>query len=380
MANVEIQQPNADAHDFSDAYHFDARTDERPPRDVKRIVVVGTVVPDFIFKGFTKLTHVHLPESVEHIGWSAFEECRSLKTITLPRSLRQIEGHAFLRSGLESVSIPDRCSIIGCHVFAYCEQLKSISFPKNDALDIEMACCQGCSSLVACDLGSGMKQLNNSFFEKCCSLEEIHLPSSIVRIGCDSFEDASALKEIYLHDNIVHISDGSFSGCKNLRKVRLPNNANTFIGNNAFKNCSSLLQIVRPERCLNHDGCMWSIPQTQSTAKHLDFLASPTSANENSTVSFLYYLLLLHEHQAAKKTQRLLICSALLHLTSSEAMWKSFSWPSECDDLVAAAENARTCMLRDSSFRDVALIHCVSAGYLPQLKLHIWGMGLYNKN
>ena len=248
MANVEIQQPNADAHDFSDAYHFDARTDERPPRDVKRIVVVGTVVPDFIFKGFTKLTHVHLPESVEHIGWSAFEECRSLKTITLPRYLRQIEGHAFLRSGLESVSIPDRCSIIGCHVFAYCEQLKSISFPKNDALDIEMACCQGCSSLVACDLGSGMKQLNNSFFEKCCSLEEIHLPSSIVRIGCDSFDDASALKEINLHDNIVHISDGSFSGCKNLRKVRLPNNANTFIGNNAFKNCSSLLQIVRPEK------------------------------------------------------------------------------------------------------------------------------------
>ena len=65
------------------------------------------IIEDQALQGKTHLTSVILPELLESIGRSAFEDCSNLSTINLPSSLEYIGPSAFRGcSRLKSVSIP----------------------------------------------------------------------------------------------------------------------------------------------------------------------------------------------------------------------------------------------------------------------------------
>ena len=71
---------------------------------------------------------VAVPEGVETIGQSAFDECVKLTGVTLPESLLTIEFHAFMECrGLTEVTIPRNVRKIGPWAFFYCKGLKKIT-------------------------------------------------------------------------------------------------------------------------------------------------------------------------------------------------------------------------------------------------------------
>ena len=61
-----------------------------------------------------------LLSQVTTIGFQAFKDLNSLKTIVFPETLTTIKGYAFSSSGLESVTIPETISSIGHYAFLYC--------------------------------------------------------------------------------------------------------------------------------------------------------------------------------------------------------------------------------------------------------------------
>ena len=72
--------------------------------------------------------NVTVPEGVEAIGPSAFDECAGLTGVTLPESLRAIGFHAFMECrGLTEVTIPENVRTIGPWAFFYCKGLRSIT-------------------------------------------------------------------------------------------------------------------------------------------------------------------------------------------------------------------------------------------------------------
>ena len=61
-----------------------------------------------------------VPYSVKSIG-TAFSECSSLTSITIPNSVKRIGASAFKEcSGLTSITIPNSVTSIGAYAFAYC--------------------------------------------------------------------------------------------------------------------------------------------------------------------------------------------------------------------------------------------------------------------
>ena len=71
-----------------------------------------------------------IPDEVTSIGYTAFEACTGLTSITIPDGVTSIGNYAFERcSGLESITIPDSVTSIGYMAFGYCTGLTSIYIP-----------------------------------------------------------------------------------------------------------------------------------------------------------------------------------------------------------------------------------------------------------
>ena len=71
---------------------------------------------------------------VVQIGNSAFEECSSLKEVTLPSKLTTVSGKAFSGCNrLRSIALPDKVGNIGISAFAGCFDLSVINLPLSKA-------------------------------------------------------------------------------------------------------------------------------------------------------------------------------------------------------------------------------------------------------
>jgi len=82
----------------------------------------GETVPEMI---------VTMGKNVKTIGTSAFNGCDSLKSITLPSTLKTIYGYAFQSSGLTGITIPASVDSIGDRAFGSCGNMTSINIENS---------------------------------------------------------------------------------------------------------------------------------------------------------------------------------------------------------------------------------------------------------
>jgi len=126
--------------------------------------VTGVVLPDTIViqhilgfnnHGFagTPLQSITFPKGITFIPNSFFQNCKSLKSIAIPDTVKTIEAYAFSGSGLTSIVIPEGVEEIEMWAFANCKDLKSVTLPESIRV-IESHAFQGCSSLETVNLPS----------------------------------------------------------------------------------------------------------------------------------------------------------------------------------------------------------------------------------
>ena len=189
------------------------------------------------FKGCINLTSVDLSECslLEGIGESAFEGCTSMTTISLPASVKWIGVDAFRGcTALENVVIPAD------------SQLESIQGEYNYWLSPnERGAFYGCSSLQSIWLPSSVKTIDYAAFMNCSSLVSINIPDSVTEIGAYAFSGCESLKRVSIPGSIRSISNYAFRYCSNLTEILLPEGL-TSIGRFAFYYCTSLHEIEFP--------------------------------------------------------------------------------------------------------------------------------------
>ena len=69
---------------------------------------------------------------------------------------------------------------------------------------------------------------------------------SVTSIGNDAFRDCSSLTSITIPNSVNAIGDRAFYDCRSLTSITIPNSV-TSIGNSAFENCSDLASINIPQ-------------------------------------------------------------------------------------------------------------------------------------
>lgn len=177
----------------------------------------------------------------------AFAECRGIKKIVLPQTLKRINDYAFSRcTELETIVIPDSVTRIGAYVFKECISLKSVNIPSGISA-IPEGMFSGCAKLENIELHDGLNVIGDAAFQKCTSLQTIQLPSTIEKINAYAFEQCVKLKNVQLPEKVDGIGIYAFSKCSSLESITLPESL-TGIGDNAFFNCVNLKNVKIPSK------------------------------------------------------------------------------------------------------------------------------------
>mgnify|MGYP002622087404 CR=1 FL=1 len=83
----------------------------------------------YVYKGeMPEDTHIDIKEGCTYIGYAAFIGHSNLTSITLPETVKTIDGFAFSRTGLKEVVIPRSCTLMGGRSFYYCSELEKVTF------------------------------------------------------------------------------------------------------------------------------------------------------------------------------------------------------------------------------------------------------------
>ena len=202
------------------------------------------------------LTNISIPEKVnlESIDYTittiddgAFYKCSSLKSFTIPNSIKKIGNNAFSYcTSLTSITIPENIQNIGEYTFSDCTNLQSVLW---NAIDCSAShdghkvfpIFQGCKNITSFTIDKKVKKLPDGL---CYGLpiSKITIPNSVISIGVSTFRKCINLTSIDVPDNVTSMGDCAFEACTNLKSLSLGTNITTF-GDSAFASCSKISEI-----------------------------------------------------------------------------------------------------------------------------------------
>lgn len=231
-------------------------------------------------EGFTDSSYV-IPDTVKLLGINCFDNCSSLKNITIPQSVTGICISAFSGSGILSIDIPDSVTCISGRAFAGCRNLTNVTLG-NGIKDILFEAFNGCEKLTKIHLPESLQTIGDQCFANCKKLSGIiRIPANVQKIGNTAFpseritafsvdnnnqyycndkngilfdkEKTTIIRcpsnfrgEYTIPDSVTEIADEAFYECTELTNITLPSKL-TVIGSFAFFYASALKEINFPK-------------------------------------------------------------------------------------------------------------------------------------
>ena len=233
-------------------------------------------------------------KDVTSIGSSAFKNCSSLKSITIPESVISIGSSAFYNcSSLTGVYINDIEA--WCNISFWDSYSNPLRYAKNLYLNNELVTelvipdtvteiknCAffSCDSLTSVEIGDSVTSIGYDAFYNCTNLTSVVISDGVTSIGSDAFYNCSSLTSVYINDieawcnisfgnyfanplcngtnlylnnelvteliipdSVTLIRGYTFRGCSSLTSVVIPDSV-TSIGGYAFKGCSNLTSVT----------------------------------------------------------------------------------------------------------------------------------------
>lgn len=233
------------------------------------------------FNECSSLISITLPGGVTSIGTSAFSFCENLTSIALPDKLEIVSDNPFhscsrlsrivlspnhehfaVREGIlfskqeprlicypaglnnTSYQVPQGIQTIGNNAFTYAGSLLSVILP-DSLTSIGGGAFSSCYQLTSMTLPEGLRSIGRYAFEDCIDITNINLPDSLTYIGEAAFTWCQSLSSIDLPNGVTSIADKTFDTCSSLTSITLPGSL-TSIGSEALASCASLASITLP--------------------------------------------------------------------------------------------------------------------------------------
>lgn len=177
-------------------------------RFIEQIHLPKTIeaLPQYGFKGLTKLRYINIPEKVKEIPNECFANCYLLKQINL-----------------------ENIKHIGAFAFDQCASLKEINL--SNIITLNEHAFNNCVNITTANITGPITQISNASFNNCINLENLTLSKTISIIQNQAFANCG-LKEFISPEGLVGIAYGAFKNNK-IKYIHL-NKKLKNIGEHAF--------------------------------------------------------------------------------------------------------------------------------------------------
>lgn len=202
-----------------------------------------------VFLGCTSLETVVI--ECETVPNCCFKDDKALTTIDMRDGVKKIDNYAFSGCGIESLVIPDGVEEIVHTAFENCTNLKMVTIGKSLKNSTFIRSDSNCpvetvwikspiaykyvdcpNTLKEVILGEEVTEIGRSAFAYNKCITSIHIPGNVKTIGDNAFSLCSALKTVEFEEGVETIK-GAFPECYVLEEPILPNSLKT-ICRNAF--------------------------------------------------------------------------------------------------------------------------------------------------
>ena len=199
---------------------------------------------------------------IQTIGYEAFANCTTLKTITLPECVTTIGQNAFKGcTNLTEFTIGENLTSIGMDALSGCTKLENVFINRADILPGYLFENSKITNLyVNCNLpdgrplgnatytniffGDGVTSIGQNAFGDNCKITNISISNSVTNIGANAFY-GSTIEKVTIPDSVTEMGSSAFAYCKNLTDAVIGSGLSV-INSNTFYNCTSLKSVTIP--------------------------------------------------------------------------------------------------------------------------------------
>ena len=292
-----------------------------------RCLIIDGTLTHFANYGITEYT---IPGGIQKIGDYAFSNCENLVTLNLMSSVKEIGNYAFLECNkLTDFIIPESVTTIGDYAFYGCDGLKEITIPRNttslgektfnECSSLEIIDCKPLTPpdgskmfannaenlIIYVSIGALSKYRNSeNWMEYNEYIEAIIEPNYKItytttdnkaitpkveafglNIAYNQCDNGVGL--IVFDGDITTIGDEAFKDCTTLKTISYPESV-TAIGAYAFKGCTNLIEFIVSENITfigqyALSGC----PKLENVTLNSNTLGSHTFANSKITILYV---------------------------------------------------------------------------------------------
>lgn len=212
------------------------------------------VIPGGAMSEKKSLLYLVLPDKLEAIGSSAFDNCTNLTgSLIIPKGVTRIGTMAFDNcSNMKGVlELPNTLEYISNQAFNYCDFTCELILPESLKYIGHDAFLGNNGFYGNLNLPSDLFYLGSGAFQDCSNLTgDLRIPQKITEILNNTFKTTNFNGSLTLHDGITKIGNLAFMGTKFRGELILPKNL-TIIGEEAFYNCNLSGELKLPNSILS---------------------------------------------------------------------------------------------------------------------------------
>ena len=256
---------------------------------VKVTISFAEEIADRAFSDCIKLAEISIPSSVEKIGSGVFYDCESLvyteegtlkylgnadneylvlvyvgetEECTVNDKTALILSSSFdACASLKTLTVPKSVRFVGDKVFEVCKNLESVTAD----IDIVKSIFEGKGDLLKTTLKNVTfldgEEIPDGFFKDYTALLNVVISESFKKICADAFNGCSAINTVVIPTSVENVGENAFAGCA-IQKIELPAwlvadvihhikasvttmtvNAGDTIESGAFKDCVELVSV-----------------------------------------------------------------------------------------------------------------------------------------
>ena len=216
-----------------------------------------TYIGSSAFYNCQQLTRVELPDGLPWISKNTFRDCYNLVDVNFPAGLEGIDDHAFRNTGITNAVIPEGVESIGESAFQDCTDLASLTLP-DSLTTIYSWAFWNCDSLERVEIPANVDTIVKQVFTECDSLQEIVVDddNSEYSSGADNVlynKDGTILIQVpggitgeyTVADGVEIIHYDAFHCCRGITGVTMPEGVTTIL-HSAMAEMDELLWIKIP--------------------------------------------------------------------------------------------------------------------------------------